>query len=127
MRLLRRASFVAVVVLLAACGGADEDGEAGDGRTTTTGGGGTPDQAGTTADLQLGEQVFGANCATCHGEQGQGGLGPELADGRVVERYPAIEDHRAVVLNGRGVMPAWRDRLSDEEIDAVVQYEREGL
>lgn len=126
MSALRLPPTVAVVVLMAACGG-DEGTQAGGGRTTTTGERRAPDQAGAQADLELGEQVFSANCAACHGEQGQGGAGPELAGGRVVDRYPAVEDHQAVVVKGRAGMPAWGDRLSDEEIDAVVQYEREGL
>lgn len=55
------------------------------------------------------------------------GSGPKLADGRVVDHYPDVDDHREVVVRGRGQMPAWGDRLNDEEIDAVVRYEREGL
>ena len=58
---------------------------------------------------------------------GEGGFGPELAAGAVVERYPEFDDHRAVVVSGRDAMPAWGDTLTDEEIDAVVRYERERL
>jgi mono/diheme cytochrome c family protein len=35
-----------------------------------------------------------------------------------------IEDHVAVVRDGRGEMPGWDGSLSDEEIEAVVEYER---
>lgn len=79
------------------------------------------------ADLHLGRRVYDANCAACHGSSGQGGIGPALGDGAVVQRYPEPSDHRDVVVNGRRGMPAWGGQLSDDEIDAVVAYEREGL
>jgi mono/diheme cytochrome c family protein len=50
-----------------------------------------------------------------------------LADGRVVDRYPDIEDQIAVVTNGRGVMPSFGGALSVAEIREVVRYEREVL
>ena len=103
------ALLVAAVLLIAGCGG-DE---------------GT--SAGPVPQQDLGRTVYAENCAACHGRSGGGGMGPKLADGAVVERYPDVADHRAVVVNGRGAMPAWGDRLSDAEIDAVVRYEREGL
>ena len=40
---------------------------------------------------------------------------------------PDPDDHRAVVVKGRGATPAWGDSLTDEEFDAVVRYERERL
>lgn len=99
------------------CGGDDDDDA------------GTRDRAAATAagDLALGARVYAENCARCHGANGQGGTGPKLADGRVVDRYPDARDHREVVVGGRGAMPAWGRTLSDEQIDAVVRYEREGL
>ena len=105
-----------LVVVAAGCGGGDDDRATQGGPATTIAG-----------DLELGERVFAQNCASCHGRNGGGGMGPKLADGRVVEQYPDPSDHREVVVEGRGAMPAWGDKLSDEEIDAVVRYEREGL
>ena len=52
-------------------------------------------------DLDLGERVFARNCASCHGRDGGAGVGPKLANGRVVERYPDPSDQRAIVVNGR--------------------------
>lgn len=117
-----RPGLVAVAVTLStasACGGGDD----GASDQMTRADDGTP--AGD--ELELGRQVYGDNCAVCHGKSGGGGIGPKLSGGRVVEQYPDIEDHRRIVVNGRGRMPAWGDRLSDEEIDAVVGYERDGL
>lgn len=77
--------------------------------------------------LDLGREVYAERCASCHGVDGGGAFGPGLGGGKVVERFPRVEEHRAVVVEGRGSMPAWGERLSDEEIDAVVRYERELL
>ncbi len=75
----------------------------------------------------LGETVFARNCASCHGATGDGGIGPQLSDGQVVANYPDSADQRAVVVAGRGVMPAFVSVLTPEEVDAVVEYTRSGL
>jgi cytochrome c551 len=71
-----------------------------------------------------GAAVYSDGCAGCHGANGQGGVGPRLADGRVVERFPDIDDQIAVVTDGRGGMPSFDGRLSADEIAAVVDYTR---
>lgn len=78
-------------------------------------------------ELSLGRDVYGRQCASCHGQSGGGGIGPALGDGRVVEAFPNVADHRAVVVEGRGAMPSFGDRMTDEEMDAVVRYTRELL
>jgi len=71
-----------------------------------------------------GAAVFGQSCAGCHGGDGSGGIGPRLAGGRVVADFPDPQEQIAVVTNGRGGMPAFGERLSAEEIAAVVEYTR---
>jgi mono/diheme cytochrome c family protein len=73
-----------------------------------------------------GPEIYKAYCATCHGVDGQGGVGPALA-GVVAEKYPNIDDQIAVVTNGKGTMPSWRGRLTPAQIRKVVVYEREQL
>ena len=73
-----------------------------------------------------GKGIYQAYCLTCHGVDGQGGVGPELA-GVVVEKYPDIEDQITFVTNGTGRMPGFRGTLSTEEIRKVVTYERTDL
>jgi mono/diheme cytochrome c family protein len=97
----------ALALVLAACGGDSEPG----------GGGGEASQ---------GETVYSANCARCHGPDGEGGVGPQLGDGAVEEDL-TLEEHTEVVTNRRNGMPAWEGQLTPEEIDAVVLYEREEL
>jgi mono/diheme cytochrome c family protein len=71
-----------------------------------------------------GAAIFGERCAGCHGGDGSGGIGPRLAGGRVVERFPDADDQVAVVTEGRGGMPAFSGKLTDDEIAAVVDYTR---
>ena len=74
-----------------------------------------------------GAAVYADNCASCHGAAGEGGRGPALAGGAVVEAFPEAADQVVVVTDGQGGMPAFGDRLSAEEIDAVVEFTRSGL
>lgn len=78
--------------------------------------------------LATGYDVYNASCAQCHGVGGGGGVGPRLA-GRVTEAFPNLDDHVAVITEGRSGtnMPAFGDRLTAEEIVAVARYERESL
>jgi cytochrome c oxidase cbb3-type subunit 3 len=76
-------------------------------------------------DLKLGAKVFVDNCASCHGEKGQGNRefgAPSLAD--AIWLYGS--DRAAIVesiTNGRsGVMPAWTGRLDDTTIKALTVY-----
>ncbi len=91
--------------------------------------GGTAPEVGEGADPGLieGRSVWIGQCASCHGASGGGGRGTQLNDGRVLDRYPEIADQIALVTNGRGGMPAYAGRLSDEQIEAVVRYTREIL
>ncbi len=101
------AALVAFAALtLAACGGSG-----------SSGGG----------EASLGQSIYEDNCARCHGPNGEGGVGPQLGDGAVVEHYPDIEDQLTVIREGRNGMPAWDGNLSAEEIEAVAVYEREEL
>jgi mono/diheme cytochrome c family protein len=112
MKVVRAVAIAAGLVIVAmagaACGGDDE--------------GATPSDP----VLAQGQQVYRANCASCHGAEGDGGLAPRLA-GVVAGRYPDIADQEAVIADGRGTMPGFGSRLSPEEITAVARYEREFL
>jgi len=88
----------------------DEGEQAGDGGDG--GGGGAAD----------GEQVFTDNCGVCHalaavGSGGPGAVGPDLD-----ELQPSMETLVEQVTNGGGGMPAFGDRLSEAEIQAVAEF-----
>jgi ubiquinol-cytochrome c reductase cytochrome b subunit len=86
-----------------------------------------------------GSKVFSANCASCHGAQGQGSPGafPPLANNPVVtgDAKTVI----GIVLNGlhgqisvagmtyNGQMPAWKGQLSNKDIADVISFIRGSL
>ena len=83
------------------------------------GGGGGDAGGGGAAD---GEQVFTDNCGVCHalaavGSGGPGAVGPDLDD-----LQPSMETVVEQVTNGGGGMPAFGDRLSEAEIQAVAEF-----
>jgi mono/diheme cytochrome c family protein len=82
--------------------------------TGDTNSGDTPD---------TGAAIFADNCARCHGNDGGGGVGPQLSAGRVVTHYPNVDDQIAFVtsLHSNITDPA---NLSAENIRAVVEYTR---
>jgi cytochrome c oxidase subunit II len=61
------------------------------------------------------EQTFQGACATCHGDRGQGLIGPPL-------RRPDAEQLREIVRSGRGAMPAVGAGWSEAEMNALVRY-----
>ncbi len=72
-----------------------------------------------------GGDLFTENCAACHGDQGLGdsSLGaPNLAD--AIWLYGSDHDSlTATISNARfGVMPAWGQRLNEEDVRAVSAY-----
>lgn len=72
-----------------------------------------------------GQKVFAANCAACHGENGEGNteLGaPALRDG-IFQWGSAHQTLVQTITYGRmGVMPAWEGRLSDSTIKQLTIY-----
>ena len=100
-------------------------------------------ERGAEAHAVSGAQVYASNCASCHGATGGGGVGPALSDGASVQTFPDEAAHIEWVTNGSqsvagkpygatgkiatGGMPGFGGSLSEEEIHAVVTYEREGL
>ena len=100
--------------------------------------------------IALGAQVYtSAGCGGCHGARGQGGVGPKLSAGDVKATFPDEQAHVDSVKQGSGAirgqpygdpgrpggqrtaasggMPAFGTQLSEDEIRAVVMYERDGL
>ena len=91
--------------------------------TNGNGGGGNDSSGG---GASTGAQLFAANCATCHGADGQGAVGPQLA-GQVTKSFPNIEDQIKFVSEGSGGMPSFAGKLSPQQIRQVVEYTRSGL
>ncbi len=69
-----------------------------------------------------GPQIYmQSRCFACHGQLGTGGFGPTLAGDRILAIKKFVI---AQILIGRGKMPEFGSRLSDDEVAAVAQYVR---
>lgn len=92
--------------------------------------------------VNVGGTIFLANCSTCHGANGEGGVGPKLSGGEVLKVWPKVADHIAWVKSGgapyvgktigathvpvppNNVMPGFGASLTPDQINDVVCYER---
>jgi cytochrome c oxidase cbb3-type subunit 3 len=79
-----------------------------------------------------GAQLYARNCASCHGASGVPnpamvrslGAMPDLSDARVLAALADTTIANAITAGkGRG-MPAYRGRLTAEQIQAVIAYVR---
>jgi len=80
----------------------------------------------TNADtLAIGKNLYEADCAACHGEDGVGKVlgAADFTDLRFVDDR-APRDFYLTVTQGKGSMPAWQGRLSQDERWAVIDYLR---
>jgi cytochrome c oxidase cbb3-type subunit 3 len=75
--------------------------------------------------LALGQGIFETNCAVCHGADGTGAVlgAADFTDLRFVDSE-APRDFYLTVTQGKGSMPAWQGRLSQDERWAVIDYLR---
>jgi len=73
--------------------------------------------------LRVGQSVFRTNCATCHGRDGEGKVGPNLTD-QLYKNVRKVEDIARIISEGagNGAMPAWAKRLSLNEVVLVASY-----
>lgn len=74
--------------------------------------------------LRLGAKVFGANCAACHLNGNNVVMANKNLKQTALKEY-GMDSQQAIVAqvtNGKNAMPAFKGRLSDEEIQAVATY-----
>ena len=75
------------------------------------------------ADLEEGKNIFIKNCAVCHGNEGQGGVGPNMTDNYFVHG-PTIQDIFSVVKYGvpeKGMI-AWQTQLNPSSMQKVASF-----
>lgn len=82
------------------------------------------------AQVERGRAVYATNCGRCHGADGQGHTRmaemvepPDLSDASWQSRR-GTSRMIASVANGRGQMPAFKGKLSKQDIAAAVAYVR---
>jgi len=73
---------------------------------------------------RYGEDLFGPTCAHCHGSDLAGGVGPPLGSG---SNAAALSDEQiaGVISVGPGAMPAFANRLNEEQVESLIDYLRD--
>lgn len=71
----------------------------------------------TTSAMTTGQILYDTHCAECHGTHGEGGSG-----GPVDDLSMSVAEIIEITANGAPRMPAYKDTLTDEEIQAVSEY-----
>ncbi|KAL4856707.1 DNA primase small subunit [Chlorella vulgaris] len=78
------------------------------------------------ADLVLGEEVFNNNCAACHMGGNNSVQNEKTLRKSALEQYLAGGFNQDAIVyqveNGKNAMPAWADRLDEDEIQAVAAF-----
>ncbi len=89
------------------------------------------------AQVRRGGELFEKNCAVCHGQKGEGGANwrqrdasgkfpPPPLNGTGHAWHHPMKILRYVIKNGspggQGNMPAWKDKLSDAQIDEIIAW-----
>ena len=87
--------------------------------------------------VRRGAAVFAANCASCHGVRAEGAkdwhrpgpdgkVPPPPLDGSAHAWHHPRAQLKQIILDGTetrgGGMPAWRGKLSDADVDAVIAW-----
>ncbi|HUB51664.1 MAG TPA: cytochrome c [Terracidiphilus sp.] len=78
---------------------------------------------------QAGQATFKAKCQSCHGADGTPNPGIAKMMGVKPASDPSVKAHSedemiAITANGKDKMPAFKGKLSDEEIKTSVEYFR---
>lgn len=75
--------------------------------------------------LATGKQVYDTNCAACHGPKGSGVvLGAADFTSMELMASGAPRDFYQIVTQGKGSMPSWQGRLSQDDRWAVIDFVR---
>lgn len=103
------ASGLSMVLVLGACGSGDDESSE---ETGTEEG-----SSASSGDVDA-EGIAKSTCASCHGEDFSGAMGPAIAGTDLSE-----DDFSEIVRNGQGQMPAFsEDQFNDEEVSALYTF-----
>ena len=77
-----------------------------------------------TADIANGAKIFSANCAACHAGGRNIVAAPKTLKKEALEKYNmnSLEAIVHQVQNGKNAMPAFKNRLKDQQIEDVANY-----
>ena len=73
--------------------------------------------------------LFEKKCATCHGKDGKGQtkMGEKMGIKDFAASTGSAADLEKTIAEGRGKMPAFKGKISDDEIKSVASFIKAGL
>lgn len=73
--------------------------------------------------IESGKQLYMTNCASCHGDKGQGTVGPNLTDDYWIsgDTYQDMQKAIEEGVPAKG-MPGWKAILGEKKINSLVIY-----
>jgi len=67
----------------------------------------------------IGKEIFDKNCAKCHGKDGTKRL---LGAKNLQKSVLTTSENYEIITNGKGKMPSWKEKLSTEQVNQVIEY-----
>lgn len=67
----------------------------------------------------IGKEIFEKNCTKCHGKDGTKRL---LGAKNLQKSILTATENYEIIANGKGKMPSWKEKLSTEQINQVIEY-----
>lgn len=110
---------IGLIFLLSSQGANQEEEGGGEETASEEGGEGGEESGGEASSGDFDAEGFARdNCASCHGQDFSGGMGPALAGTSLSE-----EEFTTTVREGPGSMPAFsQDQIADEDLSTLYQY-----
>lgn len=70
-----------------------------------------------------GKEIFATNCVACHGQKGEGGIGPNLTDEYFIHGGKADQIYKVITqgVTEKGML-AWGPVLGDEKVKSVLAF-----
>ncbi|HBA89205.1 MAG TPA: cytochrome C [Geobacter sp.] len=72
--------------------------------------------------IDEGKKEFASRCASCHGENAKGGIGPDLTRKEYKYGKTAPQVTSSIVDGRPGGMPGFKNDLSGDKVQGLVQY-----
>ncbi|MGB1031160.1 MAG: cbb3-type cytochrome c oxidase N-terminal domain-containing protein [Flavobacteriales bacterium] len=73
-------------------------------------------------DVAQGKSLFMQYCKVCHGEGGQGGVGPNLTDAYWIHGPKAVDLFKTVKYGAANGMKSWKDELNPVQMQQVISF-----
>jgi cytochrome c6 len=72
--------------------------------------------------------VYAAKCKSCHGPDGKGNaVGKKMGAPDLTALKAGEAEIAGAISNGKGKMPGYKGKISDEEIQSLAKYVKGGL